>query len=78
MNMACVYVMIVNVRKKMIKEYLKVIGLGLLAIIFHWKTIAFYLFTAGAFLLMMVEQGIGPALMVIPIMYFLRFIGKFL
>jgi len=78
MNMACVYVMIVNVRKKMIKEYLKVIGLGLLAILFHWKTIAFYLFTAGAFLLMMVEQGIGPALMVIPIMYFLRFIGKFL
>jgi hypothetical protein len=70
--------MIVNVRKKMIKEYLKVIGLGLLAILFHWKTIAFYLFTAGAFLLMMVEQGIGPALMVIPIMYFLRFIGKFL
>jgi len=62
----------------MIKEYLKIIGLGLLAIIFHWKSIAFYLFTAGAVVLMFFDQGIGPALMVIPIMYFLRFIGKFL
>lgn len=60
------------------KETLKTIGLVCLALLWHWKTIAFYLFTAGAFLLMMVEQGIGPALMVIPIMYFLRFIGKFL
>jgi len=60
----------------MIKEYLKVAGLGILAAIFHWKTIGFYLFMIGAFLLMMVEQGIGPALMVIPIMYFLRIIGK--
>ena len=62
----------------MIKEYLKIIGLGILAVIFHWKTIAFYLFMAGAFILMMLEQGIGPALMIIPIMYFLRMIGKFL
>ena len=62
----------------MIKEYLKVIGLGLIAILFHWKTIAFYLFMAGAFVLMMLEQGIGPALMVIPICYLLRFAGKFL
>ena len=60
----------------MIKEYLKIIGLGILAVIFHWKTIGFYLFMIGAFLLMMIEQGIGPALMVIPIMYFLRIIGK--
>ena len=60
----------------MIKEYLKVIGLGIIAVLFHWKTIAFYLFMAGAFVLMMLEQGIGPALMVIPIMYFLRIIGK--
>ena len=60
----------------MIKEYLKVAGLGILAVIFHWKTIGFYLFMIGAFLLMMIEQGIGPALMVIPIMYFLRIIGK--
>ena len=62
----------------MIKEYLKIIGLGLLAILFHWKSIAFYLFTTGAVVLMFFDQGIGPALMVIPIMYFLRFIGKFL
>tara|TARA_Y100001937_G_scaffold69207_1_gene94467 strand:- start:314 stop:502 length:189 start_codon:yes stop_codon:yes gene_type:complete len=60
----------------MIMEYLKIIGLGILAALFHWKTIAFYLFMVGLFLLMMIEQGIGPALMVIPIMYFLRIIGK--
>ena len=60
------------------KELFKVIGLGLLAILFHWKTILFYLFMAGAFVLMMLEQGIGPALMVIPICYLLRFAGKFL
>ena len=62
----------------MIKEYLKVIGLGILVAIYHWKTIAFYLFMAGAFILMMLEQGIVSALMIIPIMYFLRMIGKFL
>ena len=60
------------------KELFKVIGLGLLAILFHWKTIVFYLFMAGAFVLMMLEQGIVPALMVIPICYLLRFAGKFL
>lgn len=60
----------------MIKEYLKIIGLGILAAIFHWKTIAFYLFMAGAFILMMLEQGIVAALFVIPILYFLRLIGK--
>lgn len=62
----------------MIKEYLKIIGLGILVAIYHWKTIAFYLFMAGAFILMMLEQGIVSALMIIPIMYFLRMIGKFL
>ena len=60
----------------MIKEYLKIIGLGILAAIFHWKTIAFYFFMAGAFILMMLEQGIVAALFVIPILYFLRLIGK--
>lgn len=62
----------------MIKEYLKIIGLGILAILFHWKTIAFYGFMAFAFILMMLEQGIVAALFVIPILYFLRLIGKFL
>ena len=60
------------------KELFKVIGLGLLAILFHWKTIVFYLFMSGAFVIMMLEQGIGHALMVIPICYLLRFAGKFL
>ena len=42
----------------MIKEYLKVAGLGILAAIFHWKTIGFYLFMIGAFLLMMIESQV--------------------
>ena len=46
----------------MIKEYLKIIGLGILAILFHWKTIAFYGFMAFAFVLMMLEQGFVAAL----------------
>tara|TARA_B100000900_G_scaffold285778_1_gene244908 strand:- start:1520 stop:1708 length:189 start_codon:yes stop_codon:yes gene_type:complete len=60
----------------MIKEYLKIIGLGILAAIFHWKTIAFYLFMSGAFVYMVFQEGIVAALIVIPIMYFLRIIGK--
>ena len=60
------------------KETLKTIGLVCLALLWHWKTIAFYLFMIGAVILMLFDQGIGPALMIIPIMYFLKFIGKFL
>jgi|TARA_R110001606_G_scaffold72137_1_gene166125 hypothetical protein len=60
----------------MIKEYLKIIGLGILAVIFHWKTIAFYLFMAFCFCLMLIQQGLLAALMIIPIIYFLKLIGK--
>jgi hypothetical protein len=62
----------------MIKEYLKIIGLGILAAIFHWKTIAFYIFCVYIFFIMLLEQGIIAAVCVIPIAYFLKLIGKWL
>jgi len=61
-----------------VKETLKTIGLVCLALLWHWKTIAFYLFMIGAFILMLFDQGILAAFAVIPVCYFLKFIGKFL
>ena len=55
---------------------LQVIGLGLLAILFHWKKIAFYIFVTACFFLMLAEQGILAALAVIPIAWVLDKLGK--
>ena len=59
-----------------IPEWLQVVGLGILAVIFHWKTIAFYIFVTACFFLMLAEQGILAALAVIPIAYVLDKLGK--
>ena len=58
------------------KHWLQIIGLGILAAIFHWKTIVFYLFVTGCFFLMLSDQGIIAALMVIPIAWLLDKAGK--
>jgi len=59
-----------------IPEGLQLIGLGLLAILFHWKKIAFYIFVTACFFLMLAEQGILAALAVIPIAWVLDKLGK--
>ena len=62
----------------MIKEYLKVIGLGILAGLFHWKTIAFYAFCVYLFFKAWIELGFLEALIIIPIAYILKLLGKWL
>ena len=62
----------------MIKEYLKVIGLGILAGLFHWKTILFYLFVVYLFFKAWIELGFLEALIIIPIAYMLKLLGKWL
>ena len=62
----------------MIKEYLKVIGLGILAGLFHWKTIAFYAFCVYLFFKTWIELGFLEALIIIPIAFFLKFLGRWL
>ena len=62
----------------MIKEYLKVIGLGILAGLFHWKTIAFYAFCVYLFFKAWIELGFLEALIIIPIAYMLKLLGKWL
>ena len=62
----------------MIKEYLKVIGLGILAGLFHWKTIAFYAFCVYLFFKAWIELGFLEALIIIPIAYVLKLLGKWL
>lgn len=59
-----------------IPEGLQVVGLGIIAAIFHWKTIAFYIFVTACFFLMLAEQGILAALAIIPIAYVLDKLGK--
>lgn len=55
---------------------LQVVGLGIIAALFHWKTIAFYIFVTACFFLMLAEQGILAALAVIPIAWLLDKLGK--
>ena len=62
----------------MIKEYLKVIGLGILAGLFHWKTIAFYAFCVYLFFKAWIELGFLEALIIIPIAYVLKLLRKWL
>ena len=42
----------------MIWEYLKVIGLGIIAIAFHWKTIVFWGIVIFVSCIMFFEQGL--------------------
>ena len=72
MKMICTMKKILN----KIPEGLQLIGLGLLAILFHWKKIAFYIFVTACFFLMLAEQGILAALAVIPIAWVLDKLGK--
>ena len=59
-----------------IPQWLQVVGLGILAIMFNWKKIVFYIFVTACFFLMLAEQGIIAAFAVIPIAYLLDKIGK--
>jgi len=59
-----------------IPHWLQIVGLGILAIMFNWKKIVFYIFVTGCFFLMLAEQGIIAAFAVIPIAYLLDKIGK--
>ena len=59
-----------------IPEWLQLLGLGILAILFNWKKIAFYIFVTACFFLMLAEQGILAALAVIPIAWLLDKAGK--
>ena len=61
-----------------IPQGLQIIGLGIIAILFNWKKIAFYIFVTACFFLMLAEEGIIAALAVIPIAYVLDKLGKFL
>ena len=72
MKMICTMKKILN----KIPEGLQIIGLGIIAAIFHWKKIAFYIFVTACFFLMLAEEGIIAALAVIPIAYVLDKIGK--
>jgi len=61
---------------KKIPEGLQLVGLGLLAILFNWKAIVFYVFATGCFFLLLFEQGIIEAFMVIPVVWLLDKLGK--
>ncbi len=55
---------------------LQMIGLGIIAVIFNWKKIVFYIFATACFFLMLAEAGILAALAVIPIVWILDKLGK--
>ena len=55
---------------------LQMIGLGIIAVIFNWKKIVFYIFATACFFLMLAEAGILAALAVIPIVWILDKMGK--
>ena len=55
---------------------LQMIGLGIIAVIFNWKKIVFYIFATACFFLMLAEAGILAALAVIPIVWVLDKLGK--
>ena len=65
--------------KKLLKKIpftLQMIGLGIIAVIFNWKKIVFYIFAMACFFLMLAEAGILAALAVIPIVWILDKLGK--
>ena len=62
----------------MIWEYLKVIGLGIIAIAFHWKTILFWGIVIFVSCIMFFEQGLLAALFVVPIAWALNKLGQIL
>ena len=67
--------------KKLLKNIpstLQVIGLGILAGLWNWKTIAFYIFCVYLFFKAWVDLGFTSALIVIPIAFFLKFLGRWL
>ena len=77
MKMICMMKKILNkMGFNKIPQGLQIVGLGILAILFNWKKIAFYIFVTACFFLMLAEEGIIAALAVIPIAYVLDKIGK--
>ena len=60
----------------MIKEYLKVIGLGLVWFFMNWKSLVFYVFWAAVTLLALFEGGILSALFVFVALWGIYKIGK--
>ena len=61
----------------MIWEYLKVIGLGIIAIAFHWKTIVFWGIVIFVSCIMFFEQAYSPHF-VVPIAWALNKLGQIL
>jgi|TARA_Y100000310_G_scaffold191785_1_gene191711 hypothetical protein len=60
----------------MIKEYLKVIGLGLVWFFMNWKSLVFYVLWAAVTLLALFEGGILSALFVFVALWGIYKIGK--
>ena len=60
----------------MIKEYLKVIGLGLVWFFMNWKSLVFYVLWAAVTLLALFEGGILSALFVFVALWGVYKIGK--
>ena len=60
----------------LIKEYLKVIGLGLVWFFMNWKTLVFYVLWAGAILVALFEGGVLSALFVFVALWGVYKIGK--
>jgi len=60
----------------MIKEYLKVIGLGLVWFFMNWKSLVFYVLWAAVTLLAFFEGGILGALFVVVALWGIYKIGK--
>ncbi|OUU18616.1 MAG: hypothetical protein CBC05_01770 [Crocinitomicaceae bacterium TMED45] len=46
--------------------------------VWNWKTYVFYLLLVIAMVLSFLDQGIAGAIMAVPIMYGLKFLGKLL
>jgi len=60
----------------MIKEYLKVIGLGLVWFFMNWKSLVFYVLWAGVTLVALFEGGVLSALFVFMALWGVYKIGK--
>ena len=55
---------------------IQLIGLGILAFLFNWKTWAFYLLLIVVSVLAFLDQGITGLITAIAILYGLKFLGK--
>ena len=60
----------------LIKEYLKVIGLGLVWFLMNWKSLVFYVLWAGVTLVALFEGGVLSALFVFVALWGVYKIGK--